>query len=1056
MLKYHLTSFRILYRKGIRRILIVFLPVLFVICGNPLLAQKIGLDLNKKLSQYVLRSWSTQDGLASESTNEILQSDDGYIWIATYAGLHRFDGKDFTVFNAQNSNIPSPNVLCVKEGLNGEIWLGTLHGIAIFNSGDFIVPTGLEAISEMNIEEMLVTKQGSLWISTKSNHLFYYNDGVLKEFTDEFNLNESTVLTIIEDSSGKIYFGTDDSRFISYSTDGTIANLPLDPSTNGVNTFFSQGTTIYLGTGRGLYLWDGNQVSKLPILTNTAVTTLHMADNSVLWIGTMSGLYRWNSSSLKLDSLTESNGMPNNIVRSMTFDMEGNLWVATYRNGIFFLADGSMTSFTTNDGLATNIISNVTEISQNTFLLGNENGVLNLLKNDEVSVWNPPIPLSNARLKHLFTDSKGKVWVSTYGGLFVLDGKNSRKFTINEGFPDNFIRVAFEDHSGTIWVGTKNAGLIRFTSLDKWEQLNIEDGLSSNYIMSIEENEAHQLIVGTINGLNIIEDNKLIKTVTVEDGLPSNFMFSTLSTPSYIWISSNDGLTGYSEEKIVNFNSENGLSADIIYDIKRDENGNFWLPSENSILSVNIDNLERAAENPSIELNVKQYDKSYGMKNSHCLGAVLSFNDSNGRFWIPTLGGIVRVNPKDITAPVFQPKLIIENVYADNVKLPKSGTITVPPGTDRLLIDFTGISYVQADRLQFRYRLNPFDKEWINASPERNGIYTNLSPGEYEFQLQVGIDNIFMNESLNLQLNIEASWWQTTWAKVTFGVGLLLIALLIYWVRLRALTSRNVRLEATVSERTKALELQKQELNNAINQLKSAQEQMIQSDKMASLGILAAGVAHEINNPLNFIQGGVDGLEQTLAHNESIKQEEYATLLGAIKEGISRASTIVSSLNEFSHSADNKPEPCNIHHLIDNCLTMIRYQLKQGIELVKEFTDGEVMVMGNNGKIHQVFLNIITNAIQAIEKKGQIKIKTTCDKDKVIIDFTDTGQGIKPEHLSKITEPFFSTKDPGKGTGLGLSITYSIIAEHKGTLNYSSIWGKGTTARVTFPLLKTP
>ena len=229
---------------------------------------------------------------------------------------------------------------------------------------------------------------------------------------------------------------------------------------------------------------------------------------------------------------------------------------------------------------------------------------------------------------------------------------------------------------------------------------------------------------------------------------------------------------------------------------------------------------------------------------------------------------------------------------------------------------------------------------------------------------------------------------------------------------------------------------------------------MVQSDKMASLGILAAGVAHEINNPLNFIQGGVEGLEQTLKRSKKIKKEEYAELVRAIKEGISRASTIVLSLNEFSHSSDKKLEPCDIYHLIENCLTMIRYRLKNGIELIKDFTDEPAMVLGNNGKLHQAFLNIITNSIQAIDKRGSITIKTSIKDGEIAIQFIDSGHGIKPENLKKITEPFFSTKDPGKGTGLGLSITYAIINEHKGSLQYSSEWGKGTTATVILPLLK--
>lgn len=1016
--------------------------------------QTPNLDPSKKLNQYVLRSWSTEDGLTSESTNEMLQTDDGYIWIGTFTGLHRFDGKEFTVFTSQNSDLPSPNVLRIENGHEGEIWLGTLHGIITYKNGEFITPTGLEATRVMSIEDMLLSRDGKLWFSTKANRLFSYDGKQLQERTNEFNLNESTILTILEDRNGYIYFGTDDSKLFILSKDEQISTIELDPAINGINSLCVKDDLIHLGTGQGLYTWDGKEIAKSPILANQTINSLTVDDNSVLWMGTMNGIFRWQPELNRLDSLQERNGMPNNIVEDMIFDKDGNLWVGTYRNGIFFLSDGSIISFTENDGLASNIISGVTEIDKNTYLLANENGTLNLLKNDEISVFNSPIPIPSARLKHIFRDNKKRIWVSTYGGLILLDGPRSRRYSIVEDFPDNFVRLAYQDHKGRIWIGTKNAGLIRFDdSLDKWEQMTIEDGLASNYIMSIEENTNKDLIVATITGLTIIRDDKVLKTVTVKDGLPSNFMFSTYSTDSYIWIASNDGLSAYKEGKIVNFNTDDGMPSNIVYDVMADDQGNLWMPSENSILSVKISELEAAAEDSTKDINIKEYDKSYGMKNSHCLGAVLSFTDSNGRFWIPTLGGIVRLDPKKVKRPNFDPNLIIESITADGQKISIGNDVIIPPATNRLNIEFTAIEYLQTDIMDFRYKLKPFDEEWI-ITDERYGLYTNLSPGTYTFELQTGIDNEFKENGLSQVIIIKASWWQTIWAKVSFFVAFIGLSLIIYWIRLRALTSRNIRLEETVSERTNALELQKKELNSAIDQLKNAQEQMIQSDKMASLGILAAGVAHEINNPLNFIQGGVDGLEQTLKHNESIKKEEYETLLGAIKEGISRASTIVSSLNEFSHSADNKREPCDIHHLIDNCLTMIRYRLKHGIELIKEFTDEEVVVMGNNGKIHQAFLNIITNAIQAIDEKGHIKIKTYVEKNKVVIDFTDSGHGIKPEHLNKITEPFFSTKDPGKGTGLGLSITYSIISEHKGTLNYSSIWGKGTTARVTLPLLK--
>lgn len=1008
----------------------------------------------RKLSQYVIRSWNTEDGLTSESISELAQTDDGYIWIGTFTGLHRFDGKSFTVFTSQNSDIPSSNVLRVKKGYNGELWLGTLHGISIYKDGAFFLPESLASIRNLSIEEMLLTRNGDLWFSTKSNSLYQFKDNLLKEFTQEFEVQKSTILAIEEDKDGNIYFGTDDSRLLKYSNNNTLENYDLNTEINGINTIVSNDAILYLGTGNGLFIWENGDLIKHGAIGSTTINTIIIDDEKALWLGTMNGLFRHDKTTDQLDSLTEESGMPSNIVDDIIFDSQGNLWVGTYRNGFFYLGDGTITSFTKSDGLATNIITSVSEIQEDTYLLGNENGTLNLLKNGNVTTFKSPVPIPTERLKNIFTDSKGRIWISTYGGLVVIDGNRGRQYQVANGFPDNFIRLAFEDRSGNVWVGTKNAGLLIFESLGKWNTLTIDDGLTSNYIMSIEQLENGDIIVGTISGLNVIRDGKVIKTVTVEDGLPSNFLFATHSTSNFTWIASNDGLTGINGNKIINFNTENGMPSNIIYDVMSDDMGNLWMPSENAILSVKIEDLETAANDPDYRIQVKQYGESYGMKNSHCLGAVLSFEDSRSRFWIPTIGGIVLLDPDQIRTPTFRPNVLIENIYADNKKLPLGSEIIIPPKTNRLSIDFTGISYTQTDLLQFRYRLSPFDNEWVDASPERNAIYTNLAPGSYVFEVQTWINGSPNRTTISQELSIAAAWWQTGWARVLMILAIILIALLIYWIRMRALRSNNLKLEEIVKQRTKEIEEQKQELRITIEKLRSAQEQMIQSDKMASLGILAAGVAHEINNPLNFIQGGVEGLEQNLKKSKKIKDDEYVLLISAIKEGISRASTIVSSLNEFSHASEQKLEPCDIYRLIENCLTMIRYRLKNGIELEKEFPDTEAIVLGNNGKLHQAFLNIITNSIQAIDKKGTIRIEVEVSSEIVIVDFIDSGQGIKPEHLSKITEPFFSTKDPGKGTGLGLSITYSIINEHNGTLKYSSEWGKGTTARITLPLMK--
>ncbi|MCR9252748.1 MAG: ATP-binding protein [bacterium] len=268
----------------------------------------------------------------------------------------------------------------------------------------------------------------------------------------------------------------------------------------------------------------------------------------------------------------------------------------------------------------------------------------------------------------------------------------------------------------------------------------------------------------------------------------------------------------------------------------------------------------------------------------------------------------------------------------------------------------------------------------------------------------------------------------------------------------------NKNLEMTVMART--LELQEknqeltegnEELQKALNDLQSAQKQLVQSEKMASLGIMAAGVGHEINNPLNFIHGGIKILSSKFSELEIKDEEETTKLFEVIDEGVERISKIVTSLSHYSRPSKSLEEDCEVCTIIQNCLLILQNKLKNRIELTGNYEDKFPSVRGNEGKLHQLFLNIISNSEQAIEKAGEIDINLKAHKSHLEVIIKDTGSGISEENLSKISDPFFTTKTPGKGTGLGMFIAHSIIEEHQGNLGIESKLGVGTTVSISLP-----
>jgi signal transduction histidine kinase len=298
----------------------------------------------------------------------------------------------------------------------------------------------------------------------------------------------------------------------------------------------------------------------------------------------------------------------------------------------------------------------------------------------------------------------------------------------------------------------------------------------------------------------------------------------------------------------------------------------------------------------------------------------------------------------------------------------------------------------------------------------------------------------------------------------------------------RIVREQNLVLEETVARRTAQIEEQKAILEKSLADLKMAQAKLVESEKMASLGQLTAGVAHEINNPINFVSVGVKNLIRNFEEakkafdvylNPKINSDEAAKQLAdekrrkqvfeifddsemlfkSIQNGVDRTINIVKSLRNFSRLDEGELKPVNLHEGLESTLEILQSQIKKKAEVVKKY--GQLPpVECAAGKINQVFMNILNNALQAMEGRGVITLETKhlADKNEVLIAISDTGKGMSDEVKRRLFEPFFTTKPVGEGTGLGLSISYGIIEEHKGRIEVESELGKGSMFRIFLPV----
>ncbi|MFY0685517.1 MAG: PAS domain-containing protein [Cyclobacteriaceae bacterium] len=268
-------------------------------------------------------------------------------------------------------------------------------------------------------------------------------------------------------------------------------------------------------------------------------------------------------------------------------------------------------------------------------------------------------------------------------------------------------------------------------------------------------------------------------------------------------------------------------------------------------------------------------------------------------------------------------------------------------------------------------------------------------------------------------------------------------------------------LEVKIAERTKALQDTNQELTQqkesliaTLKELTTTQNKLIESEKMASLGILTAGVAHEINNPLNFISSGI-GILRDLYKNHQTSDANFemssSKVLSNIQVGIDQATDIVRSLNRFSRQSRETTENIDLHQIIDDCLLILNHETKDKCIVTKQYCSDSLDITDNQGQLHQVFLNVVHKAIRATEANGLINIKTDKSNTGITVTLKDNGVGIKEEHLNKVYDPFFTTKPPGKGTGLGLALVYRVIGEYNGSIAIKSKHNKGTTVIINLP-----
>ena len=1009
----------------------------------------------------------------------------GLIWIGLYGfGLDRFDPekKTFTHFRhdpEDPSSISNDTVCCILIDQQKNIWVGTYGGLDLFDPVTSTFkhfahqPTDPTSLSDNTIRSLYEDHEGTLWVGCglawNLNDVGGLNrfDRQTKTFTrflhDPKNKNSlinNFVRSIFEDSKGTFWVGT---------------------SGDGLHTL-DRKTGLFT---RHLYNpTQPNGLSRPPVKTIFDHITFITEDaEGYIWIGTLAnGLSRYDPVTKKSKHYTIRNSLKEGFNDESGWTTyaspNGWLWIGTQEANLYKV-DLYINKFDFDFSIGNNVLY-VYEENPDVLWIGTDNGLFKkhipsgTIKNYRHDPQNPK-SLGNNNVNRIYKDPEGTLWLSTSGGLNRFDEKTETftryVFELNNesSIAWNDISNLLTDQDGNFWVGTYGGGL---HLMDKKNgtftryRFNASDSTSlTGDIITYLMEDGDDLWVGTWDTKGISRMDR--QTKRCKRYLPGVNIISILKDDKgAIWAGAVNNVYRYDSTMDKFHLLEFGgipLTFNEMKSMIMDQHDNIWIFSYSGVIRI--------------DKNRNQY-VTFGKENNIVLETFYwgsSSLKSDGTIIAGAYTGFYTFHPDKIIIPKGEQKLFLTNFYINGEEIkpdpggPISGPlseteeITLSHDQNVFAFSFRSIDYSAAESKTIHYKLEGYDKEWQQAGSDGHIYYFNIPPGDYRLRINSTNSTYGSMAEESVNIIITPPWWRTWWAYTLYVIG----ALGLVFTTHRFLRAKVIKAER---ERNREHELaQAREIEKAYHQLKNTQAQLIQSEKMASLGELTAGIAHEIQNPLNFINNFADVNAELIDElNQGIEKGDMAEVKSIsrnIKENEQkiifhgkRADAIVKGMLQHSRSSSGVKEPTDINALADEYLRLAYHGLRAkdksfNATMKTDFDTniGRVNVIPQD--IGRVILNLITNAFYVVDEKKKhhangfeptVSVTTNKTGQHILVTVQDNGNGIPKEVMEKIFQPFFTTKPTGQGTGLGLSLSYDIIKAHGGELKVETKEGEGS------------
>jgi ligand-binding sensor domain-containing protein/signal transduction histidine kinase len=1112
--------------------LTLLLSACFLLCsfGRTALLQAQDLSEERPLSQYVHDHWTAKDGLPQNAIYSLLQSRDGYLWFGTQEGLVRFDGVRFTVYDRTNSkDMKHAWVVFLKEDSQGAIWMtysGRGSGIGVYKDGAVRSVTKEDGLRSDNVRYVTTTRDSSIWFVQGPDGITRQKNGVMSSIGRADGLPSDTVFAVSDDAQGNLWFATpegivrfDKKGYTLFSTQDGLPRNRVWWINHGDCIFEDSKSTIWMATDSGVVRFDAGGIKTftrkdgllenrvygivedksgtLWFVTNSGVTSMQdgvvrsykpsvpfegindlcLDPNDDLWLATPRGL--WRLAKGTYDHFGREQGMVDETVNSVFVDAEGSIWFGSDTDGLHRLREGKFVTYGSEAGVKDPVLTAVMEDSKGNLWLGSISGGIARLSEGAATVFDEKQGLP--RRVDLISEGKdGTIWLGTRTGLFTLRNGSISPYPVQNDPPFTDPRALFFRSNGDLIVAEPR---MVYTLADhRLKKLFPQQDIRG--ISSVMEDSKGQIWIGTFgNGLYRFGNDSLVH-FTPEQGFVALRVFGMYAgRDGEVWIATeSDGLFLFRDGKFVHFTPENGLFDYTISSIMEDDLGSMWFSNNKGVYRIRKQALEDFASGKSSSYRFDTYGTADGMKSreANFLGHPDVWKMRDGRIVFPTVAGAAVVDPAVIKLNTVPPRVVLEGFTADKVSHDLRQEISLPPGTNNLEINYVGISFIGSDQVKYKYRLDGYEANWIDPGRRTAAFYTHLGPGDYTFHIiAANADGVWDTTGAAVSFAIRPHFYESRWFYAFALLGFLFGGPSVYYLRVRQLKHREAELARQVDLRTK-------ELRGALDNLKETQNQLVLSEKMASLGQLTAGIAHEIKNPLNFITNfavlsgdlAKDLREELAAERDRVdpkRAEEIGGLLNDLEQNVQkinehgkRADSIVRGMLLHSRGKAGERQETDLNALLAEYTNLAYHGMRAQdtsfnikIETDLDPSIGKMNIVPQD--LSRAFLNIVNNACYAANDRKKsatngfspvVRVSARNLGSSVEIRVRDNGSGIPQTILDKIFNPFFTTKPAGAGTGLGLSLSFDIITqEHKGEIHVDTKEGEFTEFIISIPRL---